>query len=62
MATTKKATGNAAKAQSEIKKLLAKLERLAKKSDSEGRAIRRLLRKLGHKGGLRKSGKKVASK
>lgn len=43
----------AAQAKSEIKKLLKKLESLAKKSDSEGRAIRRMLRKLGHKGGLR---------
>ncbi len=51
MATTK-TTGNAAKAKSEVAKLIKKLTGLKDKSDNEGRAIRRMLRKLGHWGGL----------
>ncbi len=49
-----KNTGNAAKAQAEIKKLINRLVALKDKSDSEGRKIRRMLRKLGHRGGCGK--------
>lgn len=58
-----KNTGNAAKAQSEIDKLVKRLLALKDKSDGEGRKIRRMLRKLGHKGGVRgrKPGRKPSA-
>lgn len=60
--TTKKSTGHAAKAEQMIAKLIKRLIGLKKKSDSEGRAIRRQLRKLGHRGGTRTTKPKPAKK
>lgn len=51
---TTMANSHASKAQAEIDKLIRKLVALKDKSDSEGRKIRRMLRKLGHKGGTGK--------
>lgn len=56
-----KTTGNATKAKTEVAKLVKKLEALEDKSNAEGRAIRRMLRKLGHMGGTRKP-RKAAKK
>lgn len=54
-----KETPMATNVKAEVAKLVRKLVALKDKSDAEGRKIRRILRKLGHKGGV---GKPRASK